>query len=245
MTRLTKLEEMEFLNDYTGEYAFKNEFGEVTSKGFYKEGNKHGIWHEFRDGEISTESTYVDGVKHGLCKTYARNSWGDNKRYLSETANYKNGVRHGETVGYYTDGTVSQITNLKNGLRHGAETHFNEDGSKIGIKIFFEGDVVNIERYENDVICATVKYLKNGLTIREYTEDGESKTELKLPTDPHTFKFEGNKLAIGCQEKTIAEWDVWFAGEEVIQTERGTDKFEKIEAGYNMFKDILVEQNAI
>ena len=36
-------------------------------------------------------------------------------------------------------------------------------------------------------------------------------------------------IQIGCEQKTIQEWKEWLKSDKVIQTERNTDKFKKIE----------------
>ena len=41
-----------------------------------------------------------------------------------------------------------------------------------------------------------------------------------------------NKIKIGCEEKTIEEWDIWFASDEEFSTKRNTDEFKRIEAMY-------------
>lgn len=52
---------------------------------------------------------------------------------------------------------------------------------------------------------------------------------------PHSKWLTGiknNLIKIGCKEKTIEEWDLWFAGDEVFSTKRGTKEFAKIQANY-------------
>ena len=50
-----------------------------------------------------------------------------------------------------------------------------------------------------------------------------------------TWKTNG-AIKIGCKEKTVAEWDSWFAGDEIFETERDTADFERIEAAYQHAK---------
>lgn len=53
------------------------------------------------------------------------------------------------------------------------------------------------------------------------------------------FGIRGNKIKIGCKEKTIEEWDSWFSGTEVFGTERDTKDFKQIEAVYQALKSYL------
>jgi len=39
-------------------------------------------------------------------------------------------------------------------------------------------------------------------------------------------------IKIGCKQKTIEEWDLWFSGIEEYSTKRGTDDFKRIYAAY-------------
>lgn len=51
-----------------------------------------------------------------------------------------------------------------------------------------------------------------------------------------SLTIHGDKIRIGCKEKTIAEWDVWFAGIEEFETKRGTEEFKRIQAHYEAYK---------
>ena len=53
----------------------------------------------------------------------------------------------------------------------------------------------------------------------------------------------GYKIKIGCKEKTIKEWDSFFASEEEYETKRNTDEFKQIEAVYNAYKAYLQTLN--
>ena len=45
---------------------------------------------------------------------------------------------------------------------------------------------------------------------------------------------------IGCEKRSIEEWDAFFAGDDVIQTERNTEEFKQIQAVYNAYKAYLL-----
>lgn len=51
-----------------------------------------------------------------------------------------------------------------------------------------------------------------------------------------SFGIKGDKIIIGCKEKTIEDWDSFFASNDVYSTERNTDDFKQIEAVYNALK---------
>ncbi len=49
----------------------------------------------------------------------------------------------------------------------------------------------------------------------------------------------GDKIKIGCKEKTIEEWDLFFASDEIYETDRNTEEFKQIEAVYLAYKAYL------
>ena len=50
-------------------------------------------------------------------------------------------------------------------------------------------------------------------------------------------------IHIGCEKRTIEDWDNFFASDEVITTERNTDEFKQIEAVYNAYKAYILTLN--
>ena len=52
-----------------------------------------------------------------------------------------------------------------------------------------------------------------------------------------------NMIHIGCEKRTIEDWDKFFSSNEVIQTERGTPEFKQIEAVYNAYKAYMLTLN--
>jgi hypothetical protein len=49
----------------------------------------------------------------------------------------------------------------------------------------------------------------------------------------------GDKIKIGCKEKTIEEWDLFFASDETYETDRNTEDFKQIQAVYLSYKAYL------
>ena len=52
-----------------------------------------------------------------------------------------------------------------------------------------------------------------------------------------------NMIHIGCEKRTIEDWDKFFSSNEVINTERGTPEFKQIEAVYNAYKAYMLTLN--
>ncbi|MEY4126083.1 MAG: hypothetical protein RL737_272 [Bacteroidota bacterium] len=53
----------------------------------------------------------------------------------------------------------------------------------------------------------------------------------------------GNLIHIGCEKRTIEDWDAFFASDEIISTPRNTPEFKQIEAVYNAYKAYLKTLN--
>jgi len=53
------------------------------------------------------------------------------------------------------------------------------------------------------------------------------------------FSIIGDKIQIGCESRTIKEWDAFFKSDKELSTKRGTDDFKQIEAVYKACKSYL------
>ena len=58
-----------------------------------------------------------------------------------------------------------------------------------------------------------------------------------------SYGIKGDLIIIGCKQKTIEEWDIWFNSNEEYSTSRGTDDFKQIEAIYNALKSYYLTLN--
>ena len=57
------------------------------------------------------------------------------------------------------------------------------------------------------------------------------------------YGIKGDLIMIGCKQKTIEEWDIWFNSNEEYSTRRNTDDFKQIEAVYNSLKSYYLTLN--
>ena len=58
-----------------------------------------------------------------------------------------------------------------------------------------------------------------------------------------SYGIKGDLIIIGCKQKTIEEWDIWFNSNEEYSTSRGTEDFKQIEAVYNALKSYYLTLN--
>ena len=57
------------------------------------------------------------------------------------------------------------------------------------------------------------------------------------------YGIKGDLIKIGCVEKTIEQWDLWFDSEEEYSTSRNTKDFKQIQAIYNALKAYYLTLN--
>ncbi len=79
--------------------------------------------------------------------------------------------------------------------------------------------------------------LRRADLTRANLSDAENKDNAYIPIFcKWTVSIIGDKIKIGCKEKTIEEWDSFFASKEEFDTQRGTEDFKQIEAMYLAYK---------
>ena len=81
----------------------------------------------------------------------------------------------------------------------------------------------------------------SGAYLRDTNLSGANLSGANLPVYQKWFvTWQTNGIIkIGCEEKTVAEWDIWFASDEIFETERDTADFERIEAAYQHAKRMV------
>ena len=58
-----------------------------------------------------------------------------------------------------------------------------------------------------------------------------------------SYGIKGDLIKIGCVEKTIEQWDLWFDSEEEYSTRRNKKDFKQIQAVYNALKAYYLTLN--
>ena len=60
-----------------------------------------------------------------------------------------------------------------------------------------------------------------------------------------SLSIHGDDIKIGCKEKSIENWDKWFSGTDVFDTERSTEEFKRIEASYKAFRAYMLHMDNV
>ena len=119
---------------------------------------------------------------------------------------------------------------------------------KIQIKSVFGKVLFELEK-ENNTIKETLEQAikENANLINANLEDAnlrnanlynaKNKENAILPIFcKWSYGIKGDLIVIGCKQKTIEEWDIWFNSNEEYSTRRNTDDFKQIEAVYKSLK---------
>jgi len=143
---------------------------------------------------------------------------------------------------------------------------------KIEIKHRYTGDVIYSHECENNTILKTVeKAVKGNVSLafadlhsadlrfanlrsaNLYSADlrfanlysANLRSVVKMPIYckwSHGIT-NGNLIHIGCEKRTIQEWNEFFDSDEEIETPRGTEEFKQIQAVYEAYKAYLTFLN--
>jgi antitoxin component YwqK of YwqJK toxin-antitoxin module len=155
-------------NDKTGrsKAVMYHESGVVLAEGIYINQKKDSVWLTFGpSGKLSTKETYNEGVLHGQRTVYYIPEIIEDKSIkIALVENYINGIKQGEQIEYFEDGTIKSkfnfdngqktgkcvtnqingkpmmVENYKNGKLHGYCYGYDESGKELGKKYYKNGD---------------------------------------------------------------------------------------------------------
>lgn len=142
-------------NDSIIEYRYSS--GKISSKGAFKDGVPHGIWHNYyENGKLKSKGYYNSGVLQGDWFFYDKND------SLIMKMAYDKGYKHGKRYLYKPDEIVEEYfkQDVKEGLTHyySRKPYYlsksipYKNGSKHGLCRIYnkKGIVVEIVEYKND-----------------------------------------------------------------------------------------------
>ena len=110
--------------------------------------------------------------------------------------------------------------------------------TKIEIKSIWGSILFSYECEENTVKKTLLEGIKSNSDLRgSDLSNSENKEFAYLPIFcKWSNSIIGDKIQIGCKQKTIEEWEDWFNSDETFETERGTDDFKQIQAVFESYK---------
>ena len=116
---------------------------------------------------------------------------------------------------------------------------------KIQIKSL-SGKVLFALEKENNTIKDTIEEaVRNNVNLYNANlNNAKNKETAILPIFcKWSYGIKGDLIKIGCVEKTIEQWDLWFDSEEEYSTSRNTKDFKQIQAVYNALKAYYLTLN--
>ena len=121
---------------------------------------------------------------------------------------------------------------------------------KIQIKSVSGKVLFELEKENNTIKETLEQAVKENANLRnanlEYANlnNAKNKENAILPIFcKWSYGIKGDLIKIGCVEKTIEEWDIWFDSEEEYSTSRNTKDFKQIQAVYNALKAYYLTLN--
>lgn len=108
-----------------GFFTFRNEYGEVTSAGSYRNGLEDGIWDEVYDDGSTGRGPFRGGVRSGAWETRHPNG------RIQDAGRYESGQRTGVWVSYRLDGTKLREAEYASGQENGRVHYYEADGKTV------------------------------------------------------------------------------------------------------------------
>ena len=101
-----------------------------------------------------------------------------------------------------------------------------------------DADLRDADLRDADLNGANLRYANlNGANLSYANLNGAIKMPMYCKW---THGITDGMIHIGCEKRTIEQWDEFFASDEIIETKRNTDEFKQIQAVYNAYKAYLL-----
>ena len=110
----------------------------------------------------------------------------------------------------------------------------------------YDANLRNANLYDANLEYANLEYanLRNANLYDANLNKAKNKENAILPIFcKWSYGIKGDLIMIGCKQKTIEEWDIWFNSNEEYSISRNTDDFKQIEAVYNSLKSYYLTLN--
>ncbi len=112
------------------------------------------------EGHMLGSAEYKDGKKHGVEMVYRNYE----KKIKSRERQYKEGILHGKTTGWNSNGQKNYVEHYKDGVKHGKSINWDQNGNLR----------YNLE-YEDGKTIASTHYYKTGIKSHEQLGNEEKK----------------------------------------------------------------------
>ena len=142
------------------------------AEGNYRNEKKDSLWRFYSefDGALVAEEFYKEGKKYGISKNYYPG------KGVSEVVNWKNGIREGQWLEFYSDGNIKVNGQNKADEKDGIFKAFYESGQIMSVGLYVNGHAQGTWTYFNEKgsLERTETY-KDGLLIKTEEKNPEKK----------------------------------------------------------------------
>ena len=139
----------------------------------------------------------------------------------------------------YSDLRNSDFSNSN--LRNSDFSYSDLSNSDLSYSDLSNSDLSNSDLRNSDFSYSNLR--NSDFSYSNFSNSENKKTSFLPLFCKWSFSIIGDKIQIGCEQKNIEEWDLFFNSSEVYSTERNTEDFKRIEAVYNACKAYLLTLN--
>ena len=120
---------------------------------------------------------------------------------------------------------------IKETLEQAVKENADLEGADLEGADLRNADLINSNLRNSNLVGADLKCAKN------------KETAILPIFCKWSYGIKGDLIIIGCKQKTIEEWDIWFNSNDEYSTSRNTKDFKQIQAVYNAFKAYYLTLN--
>ena len=130
---------------------------------------------------------------------------------------------------------------IKDTLEEAVRNNVNLEYANLRNANLRNANLENANLYKADLRNANLENANLEYVNLEYAKNKE--TAILPIFCKWSYGIKGDLIKIGCVEKTIEQWDLWFDSEEEYSTSRNTKDFKQIQAVYNALKAYYLTLN--
>ena len=130
---------------------------------------------------------------------------------------------------------------IKDTLEEAVRNNVNLEDANLEYANLYNANLKNANLEYANLKNANLEYAN---LVNVNLENAKNKETAILPIFcKWSYGIKGDLIKIGCVEKTIEQWDVWFDSEEEYSTSRNTKDFKQMQAVYNALKAYYLTLN--
>jgi antitoxin component YwqK of YwqJK toxin-antitoxin module len=120
-----------------------HESGVMLAQGIYINQKKDSIWSNYGpSGKLSSKETFKAGILHGKRVVfYIPEELDDKSQRIALIENYENGIKSGEEIEYFEDGTIKTKSTYSSGVKVGKSIKNHPNGRPMIVENYVKGSL--------------------------------------------------------------------------------------------------------